>query len=161
MILGLTILFGSPSHLIAQDVTPVKEEVGESTIKDYIKTYSTQFGSNADDIYSVMMCESEGLWLKGDYKDGSYHTFGQWQYFKETWDRYSKLYRETYGAEDQFDIKSAHDQAKLTSFVFSLSESSKREWTTYRALKNGGIYKFYSKFHKKWFTVECYPQKLI
>lgn len=147
-----------PNNLIAEDVVP-KPAIPPS-FESYIRTYTTQFGSDTDIVYSVGMCESKGKWIGGDFRDGVSHSFGQYQYFQGTWDRYAKKYRETFGVDDQFDIKSMHDQVKLTAWVFSLDEVNKQEWTTYVAISRGGVYKFYSKFHKKWFNVECHLQKL-
>jgi len=140
-----------PQNLIALDA-PAK--VVEPTLEETILKYSTQYGSNPDVLYSVMMCESGGKWIKGDFRKDTYHSFGQFQYFTETWNRYSKQFGE------ELDINSAHDQIKLTAWVYSLGESQKSEWTTYVAIKKGGTYSFWSKFHQKNFTVKCPLKKL-
>lgn len=128
----------------------------EPTLVDSINTYAEAFGSDPNLVYSVGLCESHLSKKKGD----SGRANGEWQYHKETWNRYASLYRKTYNVPDQFNIESSHDQAKLTAFVFSLGESSKREWTTYRAIKNGGTYTFYSKLLNQWFTVKCDLKKI-
>ncbi len=138
-------------NLIALDA-PAK--VVEPTNEELILKYSTEYGSDPNIVYSIMMCESQGKWIKGDFRNNTYHSFGQFQYFKSTWIRYSKLFGE------ELNINSAHDQIKLTSWVFSLTDKEKSEWTTYVALKNGGTYSFYSKFHQKSFVVKC-PLKVL
>ena len=148
-------LIAFPTPLIAQDKIP-EMVCGEKDSVCLIKKYTKLFNSNTDTVYSVMMCESGGVWKEGD----SGHSFGQFAYFEETWNRYAKLYRKTFGVDDQFDIKSLHDQVKLTSFAFSLGDINRNEWTTYVAIKKGGSYSFYSRFHKKYFTVQC-PQQTI
>jgi len=115
--------------------------------------YTKLFGSDTRTVYSVGYCESgfrDGI-LVGD--EG--HSHGEFAYFKETWARYAKMFNKHFGTNYQFDINSRHDQIKLTSWVFTLEEVNKREWTTYRALTNGGTYTFYSKFLKKTFTIKC------
>jgi len=144
-----------PQSLIALDSVDGETQAKETTLEQYILTYTEKFGSDPDVVYSVMMCESRGKWVQGDMRGGVPHSFGQFQFFTETWNRYAKLYRETFGVSDEFDIRSAHDQIKLTSFVFSLSESNKNEWTSYRSINNGGTITLYSKFHKRYFTISC------
>ena len=57
-------------------------------------------------------------------------------YFKSQ-ERYNKIYNNSTGLSEDLDITSYHDQIKLTAFVFSLGETSKREWTTYVAISKG------------------------
>jgi hypothetical protein len=51
------------------------------------------------------------------------------------------------------DYNSAHDQAKLG--MWAISQGYGNEWTAYVAIKNGGVYKFYSRQLKKNFVVKC------
>jgi len=152
-----------PSHLIArtqvQEAPTAPPKVYEH--KEAIVEYAMQFGSDPQEIYSTEMCETKGVWKKGDYHNGKYHAFGNWQYWTDTCNRYERIYQQTYNVTDEFDITSDHDQVKLTAFVFSLGEKAKREWTTYVALKNGGTYTFYSKKLQNTFTIVCKPSKLV
>lgn len=124
----------------------------ELTTEAYITMYASQYGSDKEILMKVMSCESGGeMNVIGD----SGRARNIFQYHTETWDRYAKRYRETFGVEDEFDINSRHDAAKLTAWVFSLGEINRREWTTYVAIKNGGVYKFHSKLLNKDFVVVC------
>lgn len=157
--IAVAILIASPSLLIAQDKYP-DGWCGKEDAMCLIKRYTAKFHSSTDTVYSVMMCEGGLDGKSGDFRDGAYHSFRWFAYFTETWERYSQKYRDTFGVEDEFDINSLHDQVKLTSWIYSLEEVNKEEWTTYRAIKNGGTYTFYSKFHKKWFTIFCTLKKI-
>jgi len=154
VILGLIALF--PFKLIADD--SVKWDTKPIVPTDlspveYIKIYAEKFGVDPNLLYSVGMCES-GLSTKYPIGDNG-HSFGMFAYFKSTWERYNTLYNARTGLLEDLDITSYHDQIKLTAFVFSLGETSRKEWTTYVAISKGGTYSFYSKFHKKDFTVSC------
>lgn len=127
-------------------------EEPQLTTKDYFILYGNKYNVDPELLYDVMMCESSGeVTSKGD--GGRSRSY--FQYFDETWKRYSKKYNETYGTNDTFDLWSIHDNVKLTAFAFSLGEDARREWTTYRALKNGGVYSFYSRVNKRHYTVYC------
>lgn len=127
----------------------------ELSLEEYIEKYTTQFGSDTAVVKKVCECESHmgKTWL-GDLLNGIYLAIGPFQYHSETWTRHAKLYEAVY--HEKLDRNSMHDQAKLASYIFSLdNENLKREWTTYRAIKNGGTYSFFSKKLGKQFTVEC------
>lgn len=137
-------------------LTYVKESTVTLTIEDYLQTYGELYGVDPNILYAVMMCESRGN--PKSIGDGG-RSKSYFQYMDETWNRYTKKYQETFGVTDTFDLYSIHDNAKLTAFVFSLGESSRNEWTCYRALARGGKYTFYSRINDKWFTVYCDPEK--
>lgn len=158
IVLGLIALF--PFKLIADDSVKWSNEPIRTDLSpvEYIKIYAKKFNVDANELYSVGKCES-GLSTKYLVGDNG-HSFGMFAYFKSTWERYNKIYNNSTGLSEDLDITSYHDQIKLTAFVFSLGETSKREWTTYVAISKGGTYSFYSSFHKKDFTVKCSYVKL-
>lgn len=70
------------------------------------------------------------------------------QFQKSTFMRMSSIYGEKLNYDSQFD------QLKLGIWALSKPELA-REWTSYRAIMNGGTYSFYSKQLKQHFTVKC------
>lgn len=69
------------------------------------------------------------------------------QFQKESFNRLSRLMGE------ELDYNSPHDQIKLLSW--SVANGHGREWTAFRAIKNGGTYSFYSRQLQQHFSVVC------
>lgn len=118
----------------------------ELTAEGQVIYFSNLYGIDANIITRVIDCESQ--WehsAKGD--GGRSNGIGQFQ--KSTFNRLSKLMGE------ELDYNSQFDQIKL--LTWSIANGHGREWTSFRALENGGIYKFYSKQLGKHFTVVCKP----
>lgn len=126
------------------------------TDKEMIIYYANIYGSDPQMIYDVYMAESNGNCRA--VGDGG-RAKSCFQYFPETWERYSKKFNQTFGTNERFDIHSLHDNVKLTSWVFSLGETEKSEWTTYVCFKKGGVYKFYSRVNKKSYILTCNAEK--
>lgn len=143
-----------------QDIQPqiVPEKTQEQQILDTIIEASNTYKVDKDILYSVLKCES-GLDpdTNGDYKNGEYLATNIAQYHKGTFIRHNKKFFEDY--KQQLDYSSWSDHIKLTAFA--LSKGYGNEWTTYRAIKNGGQYSFYSKLLEKNFTVVCKLQNMI
>ena len=143
-----------------QDIEPqiVPEKTREQQILDTIITASTTYKVDKDILYSVLKCES-GLKpeTKGDYKNGEYLATNIAQYHKGTFMSHKKEFFEEYNQE--LDHNSWEDHIKLTAFA--LSKGYGNQWTTYRAIKNGGRYSFHSKLLEKDFTVVCKLQKMV
>lgn len=104
----------------------------EQTPAEIIRYFTSLYGSDYDLVMSVLSCESGFRMVEGD----GGRSYGHAQYFLETFTRHSKALGETLNYESSFD------QLKLISFSFSHSEAYRREWTTYRAIQNGGTYIF-------------------
>lgn len=138
------------SLLISSAKVSIAESPTYKTAKDYIVEYAELYDTDATVLLKVAECESElGKKNKGDYKNGEYLATGIFMYHKETWSRHSNLFGE------KLDINSINDQAKLTAFIFSKYPNLRNEWTTYRAIKNGGTYSFYSKLLERHFVIKC------
>ena len=113
--------------------------------EDNITHFSELYGSNEDIVRAVIRCESHGLHsAKGDGGNAN----GIAQFWEGTFNRMSNKLGE------KLDYNSEYDQVKLLSFAMSKPELA-REWTSYRAIMNGGKYTFYSKVDKKIHTVYC------
>lgn len=139
-------LIGFPTQLIAQPL----EIVPVLTPSDYIVKYANQFNTDPNVLLKVAKCESEiKQTTKGDYLNGTYLAIGLFQYHQGTWIRHSKLLGE------ELDRDSVEDQAKLAAYIFANYPEARNEWTTYRAIMNGGVYSFYSKLLGKHYTVIC------
>lgn len=112
-----------------------KKELSEYTTPELVEHFTNIYGSDYDLTMSVLFCESNFRMVSGD----NGRSFGVAQYNKDTFIRHSRLLGE------DLTYSSIFDQLKLVSFAMGQSEAIKREWTTYRAIKNGGIYIFTDK----------------
>lgn len=118
--------------------------------KEVITYYSNLYG--ADEALLQRMADCESNWNEdpnGDKKDGVYLAKGMYQYHTETWLRHSGYMGEN------LDRLSYHDQAKLVAWISVNKPEALTEWTSYRAIRNGGTYTFHSKLLNKSFTVTC------
>jgi hypothetical protein len=107
--------------------------------------FTKLYGSDPEIVKKVIRCESQ--WnnnARGD--NGNANGIGQ--FWESTFYRMAKILGE------ELNYKSEFDQIKLLSFAMSKPELA-REWTSYRAIMNGGTYSFYSKALKKHYTVTC------
>lgn len=114
------------------------------TLENTVYFFSDKYSVDPMLILNMIKCESKGNpQAIGD----SGLAKGIMQYHTETFIRHSKEFGEV------LDINSQYDQIKLA--VWAISTNKGNEWTSYRAIKNGGAYSFYSKLLKKNFTVIC------
>lgn len=125
----------------AQAPIPDKPKTNKEILEDFTKKY----GSDYKIVSRVIDCESGWKYVSGDGGASN----GPAQFARETFYRYAKML----GKEMLYT--SYNDQLELTAYVFSLGEINKEEWTTYRAIKRGGVYKFYSKRESRDITVYC------
>lgn len=114
--------------------------------REVITYYSNLYG--ADEVTLMKMATCESTMNPKAIGDGG-RARNIFQYHKPTFDRYSKLLGET------LDYHSYHDQAKLTAWLYVNHPEELRAWTSFRALQNGGTYKFYSKLLQKHFVIHC------
>lgn len=117
----------------------------DMSAKDYVAIYATQNDVDPNLAISVMMCESRGK--QESIGDGK-RALGIFQYWNETWNRHSEKY---FGSV--LDKHSIMDQAKVATAALSGGEA--REWTSYRAIMNGGSYTFRYKLTGEMITVKC------
>lgn len=116
----------------------------EQTPAEIVNHFSQLYGSDYDLVMSVISCESNFKMVPGD----GGKSFGVAQYNKDTFKRHSEALGEVLTYESMFD------QLKLISFAYGHSEAYKNEWTTYRAIKNGGTYTFTDRYGKT-HTARC------
>ena len=109
-----------------------------------INYFADLYGVDSRVVSKVIDCESNGIHESvGD--GGRSKGIGQFQ--EATFLRMEKKLGE------DLNYNSSYDQVKL--LTYAISQGWGREWTTYRAIQNGGKYSFYSKQLKKHFTVYC------
>lgn len=134
----------------------VPREVGSTYIpidpyilspKEVITYYSDIYG--ADEKLLLAMADCESNFNPSAIGDGG-RAKSIFQYHRGTFDRYAKLFGQ------QLDYHSYHDQAKLTAWLSVSNPKALNEWTSYRAIQNGGVYKFYSKLLQRHFVVYCH-----
>ena len=123
---------------------PIIPPITKQYIQEQVEYFSEINGVDPKLISKVIECESQNNHkAKGD----GGKAFGVMQYHKQSFENHAKLYGE------KLDYYSAHDQIKLGTWA--IANGKGREWTAYRAIKNGGTYSFYSKMLKRHFTVKC------
>lgn len=131
---------------------PTKDEANETKInpldltpREQVIYFSNLYGGNPAVALKVMECESGGTHsAKGD---GGLSN-GIFQFQKPTFIRMEGDFGE------DLNYTSQYDQIKLGSWALSQPELA-REWTSYRAIMNGGKYTFWSSQMQKTFTVYC------
>lgn len=114
--------------------------------KEVITYYSNLYG--ADEALLLKMAECESNFNPNALGDGN-RARGVFQYHEGTFNRYAKVFGQ------ELDYHSAHDQALLTAWLAVNKPEALNEWTSYRAIKNGGKYSFYSRLLQKHFVVYC------
>ncbi len=146
-IFSLLILFitSMTFRVSAEAPLPQEQSLDDFTIEQLVNHFSIQHGIDPKLALSMMMCESEGN--QGAKGDG-HRASGIFQYWNDTWKRHSTKY---FG--EILDINSPLDQAKVATAAIAGGDG--REWTSYRALMNGGSYTFFYKLEQKWITVRC------
>ena len=115
------------------------------TVEETIVKAATMYAAKERYIDSIIDCES-------DYDQtviGAEGEIGVAQFKPNTFQRMEKLMGE------DLDINSYTDQIKLISWISVNKPELMREWTTWRALQNGGKYTFTSKKTGKTYTVIC------
>ena len=146
MTLAVTTVFAHQETYIQP---PMPTIVKVLTIPEQIEKAALQFNQDPKLISKIAYCESEHKVLPHDGGRGVNMTGIHDTTFKGWLPLYQKEVGET------LDIKSTLDQFKMMSFAFSKGDTYRRQWTTYRAYKNGGTYTFYSRLMKKTFTSRC------
>lgn len=133
-----------PLVAFAKPLTTIELEISERSIPEQINFFAEQYGVDSSLVKKIVQCESQGK--ETALGDGG-RAYGLMQYHKASFERHAELFGE------ELDYYSSYDQIKLGTWA--ISEGHGREWTSYRAIKNGGTYSFYSKLLKKHFTVKC------
>lgn len=117
---------------------------------EVIQKYSDEYKIDANLLYSVLYCESR---LDPQTKSGdSNRSHGIAQIKDGTWESLEKR------LGHELDKKSYLDAIRLTAYAFSINEG--RNWTPYRAIKNGGSYTFTNVHTGKEQTVYCKYQTI-
>lgn len=125
---------------VQQNITPIQD----MPIDDIVAYWANYYNYPSSTLLKVMSCESEGeAATKGDHGQ----SVGVFQIQKETWARFTKAMGET------LDRNSSFDQAKVAAWAFANNKGN--EWTTYRAIMNGGSYTFFYKLENRMYTVYC------
>lgn len=132
-----------PKPIVAEPVQIIVPS--ELTVDEQISYFSNLYQADETLIRKVIDCESG--YNHNSSSDNGYSN-GIMQFQEATFLRMSKLFGE------ELDYNSKFDQLKLGIWALSKPELAK-EWTSYVAIKNGGVYKFYSRQLKKNFVVYC------
>lgn len=131
-------------------ITPIEAQAPVKTkeLKDYSVLELIEYfgGDNKTLISKILWCESQhqNFEVWGD----DHKAYGIAQYHEDTFNRYAILMGENLQWKNQID------QIELISWQAQYLPKSLWEWTTYRAIKNGGTYTFIDKKSIK-HTVVC------
>lgn len=137
-------LFGFPLKDIASELEIKESKISELSIDEQIDHYATLYGVEGSLIKKMVQCESE--YKTTAIGDGGMAR-GLLQYHQGSFKRHAELFGE------ELDYYSSHDQIKLGTWA--VANGYGREWTSYRAIQNGGTYSFYSKLLQRHYTVVC------
>lgn len=136
----ITSLLSNATKVIAEPL-----EIGyEVSYEVLVENFTLLYGGNVSLNKAIIGCESQ--WNPRALGDGG-RSYGLFQYQKASFDRMAKAFGE------ELDYYSPYDQIKLG--VWSINNGYASEWTSFRAIQNGGKYSFYSKQLGKSFTVYC------
>src|SRR3990167_512271 len=127
-----------------QSTTSAELTIQEQSTQNQVEFFSQLNGVDPKLISKVIECESQ--WKENAVGDGN-RAYGLFQYHKASFKNHAKLYGE------ELDYYSSFDQIKLGTWA--IANGMGREWTSFRAIKNGGTYSFYSKLLQKNFVAKC------
>lgn len=132
-------------ELQIQETTTLEVTIINKTyIEEKVNQFSNIYNVDPKLVSKIIQCESQ---FDHDALGDGGQAFGVMQYHKASFQRHAKLMGE------ELDYYSTHDQIKLS--VWAIANGHAREWTSFRAIQNGGVYSFYSKKLKKHYTVKC------
>lgn len=123
-------------------------DIYKMSLKEATVYYSDIYGNKPSIALAVLKCESQyGTLPDGDGGKAK----GAWQYWDDTWHRHYKEFHSETGIT--LTKGNPIDDTQLAMWAFSKGYAG--EWSTYRSIKNGGKYTFYSKSLRQTFTIEC------
>jgi len=146
--LALWILSVIVLPLLHKKAEAIEMPFEKQPIESIVGIYADMYGVDPNIGMAVLKCESKG---KQSTVGDNGNAKGVFQYWDDTWKRHYREFYKLTGIELSKD--SPADNARLAMWAFSTGKAN--EWTTYRAIKNGGTYSFYSRQLKKHFTVKC------
>lgn len=115
------------------------------TLDEQIVYFSNLYQVDVSLVRKVIECESG---FSNKVVGDSGLSRGIFQFQSSTFNRMEKILGEDLNYESQYD------QLKLGIYAMSKPELAK-EWSTVRAINNGGVYSFYSRQLKGYYTVKC------
>lgn len=131
----LAVLALIPAIALSDDAPPIQQVVApiEVTLSpvEYADKYATQYQIDSRVFKKVMWCESNN---DPNAVGDSGKAKNVLQFHEQTFVSYAKK------IGGILDYDSYHDQIKVGAYMFSIGQA--RQWTTYRAIMNGGIYIF-------------------
>lgn len=133
-------LLSNATKVIAEPI----EISPNSSYEVLVENFTILYGGDVLLNKAIIECESQ--WNETALGDSG-RSYGLFQFQKASFERMSKAFGE------ELNYYSSYDQLKLG--VWAVNNGYANEWTSYRAIMNGGKYSFYSKQLKQHFTVYC------
>ena len=104
-------------------ISDVKYTPRSTQVKDIIIYHAQEQEVSSDFMLKLAFCESSFRYnAKGDFYKGKPSAYGIFQYHKQTFDRYSKMYGQ------KLDYYSSEDQAKLTAWIMKNHPEEMSAW---------------------------------
>lgn len=138
--IALAVAISASPLEIDADIAPKPLTVQETIVKQ-----ATYYAAPVKKMTALFRCESHF----NQHLIGEEGEIGIAQYKKGTFITMSNAMGE------KLDINSWSDQIKLTTWVWANHPEWMRQWTTWRALENGGVYTFTSRQTGKTYTIVC------
>lgn len=120
----------------------------ELSPRELLEYFAAEYETSSEDLIKVANCESGFNEDAHNKKDPNGGSFSFMQFQLPTFNSYAKKI-----GIDNPDIKNKVHVAETSSYMFSIGEG--KQWTAYRALKNGGSYTFFYEPENKYITVYC------
>lgn len=140
---ALVVAISASPLVLDADIPPLPPKV--LSVQETIVKYATVYRAPEKKLESLFRCESTFR----QNVIGEEGEIGVGQFKPDTFKRLAKLMGE------ELNIHSYSDQIKLVSWLSVNHPNEMRNWTTWRALQNGGTYTFTSRQTGKTYTVIC------
>lgn len=144
----MAILIMLPLVAFAKPIIIEEPKITEQPYTIQADHFATLYGVDGRIVNKVLECESD---YEHTAKGDGGRSKGIAQFQKPTWDWMEVQYFKEWN--EHLDYKSSHDQIKL--LAYQISKGNGNNWTSFRAIKNGGKYSFWSSQMNRKYTVYC------
>lgn len=137
-----------PLVALAKPLDTAELKITEAPYTIQANYFAELYGVDGRIVNKVLDCESD---YNHEIPGDGGRSKGIAQIQKPTWNWMEQEYFNEYG--EHLDYKSSHDQIKL--LAYQISKGHGNNWTTFRAIKNGGKYSFWSSQNNRHYIVFC------
>lgn len=151
ILVAVSLYFTCVNWVTAEDIYPQMEINHPDTPEEFMDYYAKRYhlsNLKLTQFKKTRICESNGNPAAHNKSDPNGGSVSEMQFQKPTFYAYAKKA----GIKNP-DIKDRKHVLHTGIYMFSIGEAG--QWTTYRALINGGSYTFYSSHEGRWITIYC------